>query len=155
MLSAFINHVRQAVRCEAALKRGGGCWFISLDVRGAEERYAGEPIDSRDPEQLFERRWAFNVLEAGFARLEKEYAACGHAGLFCRLVAYLQDDRDSPRYAEIAAALGMTEGAVRLAAHRMRNRLSVLIREELARSVPNATELEQELRHFIQVLSSA
>ncbi|MBI2928084.1 MAG: sigma-70 family RNA polymerase sigma factor [Verrucomicrobia bacterium] len=138
---------------ERAQKRGGGSEVISLDAASAEERYQLEPADERSPDKLFERRWAMTVLDQAAARLREIYAAEGKAILYDELKPFLSGDKNVPPYAEVATRLGLGEGAVKSAIHRLRLRQRELIREQVANTVSTAAEIDDEIRHLIAVLA--
>jgi RNA polymerase sigma-70 factor (ECF subfamily) len=135
-----------------AQKRGGGRRQISLDISSAETRYAAEPHDTATPEKIFERRWAFTLLERVLGRLRVEMTAAGKEELFDELKPTLAGEQ-SP-YAQIAERLGMTEGAVKVAAHRLRKRYRELIRDEIAQTVADGDEVDEELRDLMSALSA-
>lgn len=137
-----------------ALKRGGGVQVTSLDAGDAETRYLREPADPETPERIFERRWALTLLEEVLKRLRGEYAGGGRARLFDQLKDALTGEKSAVGYEEIARRTGMSEGAVKVAAHRMRRRYRDLLRAEIANTVAEPGEVEAELRHLIGVLSS-
>ena len=126
---------------------------ISLDDGTAEERYRREPADSRNAEQLYERRWAMTLLEQVLARLEQEFNALGNAALFAELQVFLLGEKAEQSQADIAAKLGLTEGAVKSAVYRLRRRYRELLLEEIAQTVTGTGEAEEELRHLFAVLS--
>jgi RNA polymerase sigma-70 factor (ECF subfamily) len=101
---------------------------------------------------LYERHWALAVLEQVLGRLESEYRAAGNAVLFDRLKEFLVGERGLRTQAEIATELGMTENAVKQAFHRFRQRYRVLLREEIAHTVAQPGDVEDELRHLVSVL---
>jgi RNA polymerase sigma factor (sigma-70 family) len=135
----------------AARKRGGGRAIGSLDLADAERRYAAEPADDRTPEQLFERRWALTLLDGVLAGLRSEYAAAGQELMFDRLKSSLTGE--GAPYSEAAAALGMTEGAVKIAAHRLRRRYRDRLRTAIAETVATPDDVEAEIRDLFTILS--
>lgn len=137
----------------AARKRGGRQVFISLDDQTNEDRYRLEPADERDPERLFERRWAQTILDQALARLRAEYATAGKAALYEVLKAFEPGEQASLSYAEASHRLGVTESAVKSMIHRLRQRHRQLIREEIAHTVSTAAEVDDELRHLIEICS--
>ncbi len=134
-----------------AQKRGGGRPSLSLDVAAGEARFSREPQSRDTPETLFERQWVFALLALVLENLAAESAAAGKAKLFAELRPHLQGDRQGVTYAEVAARQGMSEGAIKVAVHRLRQRYGELLREEIARTVSSAEEVDQELRHLIAV----
>ncbi len=133
-------------------KRGGGQVWEPLDTVYAERRYRQEPVDDLTPEKLFERHWALTVLEQVLARLQAEFATEGRAAVFDALKQFLTGGRPSARYAEVAARLGMTEGAVKVAVHRLRRRYRELLRAEIAQTVAGPDEIDDEIRHLLNCL---
>lgn len=136
-----------------AKKRGGDRQTFSLDATEAEYRYSLEPSDGLSPEKLFERSWALTVLREALVRLRVEFAESEKQGLFEQLKSYLQGNEDMRSYAETAAALGMTEGAVRVAVHRLRQRYGQLVRREIAQTVAGPDQVDEELRQLFAALA--
>ena len=136
-----------------AQKRGGGRSLIPLEGGAAETRYQVEPVDARSPDKLFEHRWAVTLLERVLERLQQEYAADGKAALFDELKGCLVQARAAVPYAEVGARLGLSEGALRVAAHRVRQRYRDVLRAEIADTVSGPAEVEEELRHLFRVLA--
>ena len=134
-----------------ALKRGGGQRILSLEGPEPEARYRREPTDTLTPERVFERQWALTLLAQVLARLEAETTAEGKAALFDALKAHLTGD-GATGYATTAARLGTTEGAVKTAAHRLRQRYRELLREEIAQTVAGLDEIEEEIRYLFACL---
>jgi DNA-directed RNA polymerase specialized sigma24 family protein len=130
-----------------AAKRGGGQTTLSLDFPDAERRYLVEPIDVRTPDQLFERRWALTLLDRTLRELRDEYVASGNDTLFDRLKDSLTGEGAS--HAAVAGELGMTEGAVKVAAHRLRKRYRERLREAVA---DTADDVDEEIRDLFQAL---
>jgi RNA polymerase sigma-70 factor (ECF subfamily) len=106
-----------------------------------------------DAEKLFERRWAISLLERVLERLEGEFVAAGKGAAFERLRDFLLGDRGSVTYHDTAAALGMTEGAVKVAVHRMRQRYRELFGEEIAQTVADPSDVDDELKQLFAILS--
>ncbi len=149
-LNHFLSDEWDRARAE---KRGGGQTFISLDDHTAEERYRLEPVDRMDAEKIYERRWALTLLEQVLRQLEAEFAATGKRPLFEQLKVFLLDEKGVGSYAESAARLEMTEVALRVAVHRLRQRYGELFRDEIAHTVARPDEIEEEVRHLLRVLS--
>jgi RNA polymerase sigma-70 factor (ECF subfamily) len=133
-------------------KRGGGQPLLSLDATEAEERYVAEPADTLTPARLFDKQWAATVLEFAVRNLAHEYAVAGKSELFEALKNYIWGD-STVSYAEIGAAHGLSEGAVKVAAHRMRERYRELLRLEVGRTVETPEQAEEELRDLIAIIS--
>ena len=134
-----------------ARKRGSGHAPLSLDATDAESRYAHEPADHASADKLYDRRWALTLLDQVLARLREEMAAAGKLAQFDALKFSLTGERCA--YAEIAITLGMSEGAVKVAVHRLRERYRDLIRAEIAETVATPEEIEEELRDLLAALS--
>ncbi len=132
----------------SAAKRGGTSPHIPFDGQKAEERYRLDAADQRTPDKLFDRAWATNLIQATYQRLEEEYALESKGRLFERLRVFLSGDRADLTCAEAGAELGMTEGAVKVAVHRLRRRYRDLLREQVAQTVHTAADLEEELRNL-------
>jgi RNA polymerase sigma-70 factor (ECF subfamily) len=154
-LLASLKHFMANERRDAAtLKRGGGRTLIPLD--GIESYDVSEVSrgDMLSPDLLYDRRWAFTVLDRVFARLREESERSLNPPLLQRLNTLLSDEPDRPSQAEIAREFGMTENAVKQAFHRLRNRYRQLLREEVADTVATPADIEDEMRHLIAALRS-
>ncbi len=136
-----------------AQKRGGGHVPVFLDAQTAEARYRLEPVDLMDAERLFERRWATALLGRVLERLEEEFSKSDRKPSFDQLRPFLLGEKGSVTYAEIAAASQMTAGAVKVAVHRLRQRYRELFREEVAHTVEQPSEVNEEVRHLFAVLT--
>ena len=133
-------------------KRGGRFQFLSLNEHAPEERYRLEPVDHRTPDKIFLKQWALAVLANALAALEAECATAGKGVLFGEAKAFLSDDPEDGEYAGIAGGLGMTEGAVRVAVHRLRRRYGELLRSEVAQTVEEPGQVHEELNCLITAL---
>ena len=136
-----------------AQKRGGGQRVLPLEVESAETRFQSEPPDPLTPEVIYERRWAQTLLETVFEQLRQAYEAEGKAALFAELKGSLTQARAAVPYAELAARLKLSEGALRVAVHRLRQRYRELLRAEIAHTVTEPGEVEEELRYLFRVLA--
>jgi RNA polymerase sigma-70 factor (ECF subfamily) len=134
-------------------KRGGQFSFISLDQEAAEERYLLEPAHSDTPEKEFMRQWALSVLDQVMKSLEIECAERGKGALFREAKTFLSGERDAGVYSGIAQRLGMAEGAVRVAVHRLRQRYGELLRNAIAQTVSTPEEVDEEMRFLLEALS--
>lgn len=132
-----------------AKKRGGGQAIVSLE--DLESRYGREPVDTLTPERIFERQWALALLNQVLSRLQAEMTANNKGLLFDTLKDHLTGNQ-SASHATIAARLGMTEGAIKTAAHRLRRRYRDLLREEIAQTVACPDEIEEEIRYLLDCL---
>jgi RNA polymerase sigma factor (sigma-70 family) len=149
-LKHFLSNERDR---EAAVKRGGRVTVVPLELENAEGRYQLEPPDNETPETVYERRWALTLLERTLRRLRREFDEAGKAPLFARLEGYLTGEQATVPYATLASDLGMTEGAVKVTIHRLRRRFGALLREEIAETVSDPAEVDEEIRELFRSLS--
>jgi DNA-directed RNA polymerase specialized sigma24 family protein len=152
LLSAMNHFLANEWDKARAQKRGGGAPLLPLQFDTAETRYSREPADSVTPEQDFERRWALTLLETVTRRLSAEYEQDGKGELFAALNPCLVGDRTAQPYEALARKLLLTEGAVKSAVHRLRQRYRAILREEIGSTVAGPGEVEEELRHLVAVL---
>ena len=136
----------------SAQKRGGHITHVPLDAEDAERRFASEP--DLAPDAMFERRWAMTLLEQTLSGLEAEFSTAAKAGDFQALKHCLTLDRGSICYPELASEMGCTEGAARVAVHRLRKRFRELFRENIAATLAEGEDVDMELKHVVAVLGS-
>ena len=136
-----------------ALKRGGDQQFISWDLAHAERLFQQEPVDESSPDRLFERHWALTLLERALEQLRAECLASGRRELFEQLQDFVTGESGPTSYAEAAARLGMSLSAVKSAIFRLRRRYHELVRKEVERTVSGPDEIEEELRHLLEIFS--
>jgi RNA polymerase sigma-70 factor (ECF subfamily) len=129
-----------------AQKRGGGTRVIALDGLSEAARQRIEPADGSSPDKVYDRQWALTVLERALKRLRTEFADAGREKVFEKLKEYLTGDAPARTYADVGAECAMSEGAVKVAVHRMRRRYRALLREEVAQTVSTPEEVEAEIR---------
>jgi RNA polymerase sigma-70 factor (ECF subfamily) len=153
LLGALKHYVADEYDKAHAQKRGAGQPLLSCDAREAEARYAVEPAELRTPESIYEYRWAMTVLGNALSRLCEECGRSGRARLYEELKGFVSGDEPANSYEEAAHRLGLKTGAVKSAIFRLRQRHHELVREEIARTVANPTELDDEIRHLIAVVS--
>src|SRR5215471_11267899 len=134
-----------------AHKRGGGM-VVPLEFSSGEERYQREPAHDETPERIFERRWALAVLDRVVERLRNEFILHGRPEHFEHLKVFLLGQSDAP-YAALAQELNTSEGALKVAIHRLRKRYRELFRQEIADTVADPAEVESELRHLAAMLT--
>jgi RNA polymerase sigma-70 factor (ECF subfamily) len=137
-----------------AQKRGGGRALLSIDPQAAEGRYCREPAHVETPEKLYERRWALTLLDQVLARLREEMTQAGKERLFEGLKAFLTGEARSASHREVATKLEMTEGAVKVAVHRLRRQYRELLREEIRRTLDESGKIEDEIRELFAALGS-
>lgn len=149
-LSHFLANEWDRARAQ---KRGGAVEIVPLQLDSAETRYGQEPADPLTPEQCYERRWVLALLDEVLNALRKEHVAADTEEMFDALKPCLVGDRQAQPYAALAAKLGMTEGAVKVAVHRLRQRYRQLLREEIANTVATPEEVNEEMHHLFAVLA--
>lgn len=137
-----------------AQKRGGGAAALSLDLAAAERRFELEPTETAaSPDRAFDRQWAVALLETVLRRMEEEYRSAAKAALFAALKQTLTGTRESQPYGELAAQLGVNEGAVKVAVHRLRKRYRACLQEEIAQTVASPAEAGEEMHHLFRTLA--
>ena len=139
---------------QTALKRGGGKAHLSIDFDGADGRYSLEPGHEVTAQRIFERRWALTVLERTLAGVAREFSESGRGELFEALKVYLVGEVGAPPYVETARRLGMTEGAVKVAVHRLRERYRAALRHEIAATVSDEAEVDREIAELFAALGN-
>lgn len=135
-----------------AQKRGGGRRAIPLDLESAESRYSLEPINDLSPEHLYEKKWALTFLDHVLNRLCDEFTAKGKAEQFQTLKAFLGSENGMDSYASAARALGISEAAAKVAAHRLRQRYREILRTEIAETVAEPGDVDDEIRRLRAIL---
>jgi RNA polymerase sigma-70 factor (ECF subfamily) len=155
LLAAMSNFIANHWRAERAQKRGGGAHVVSLDMNFAdgESRYRAEPAHSETAERLFERRWALSVLEQALTNLRDEMTAAGKGNQFAALRCYL-DDSQPANYEQTAQQLGMTEVAVRVAVHRLKEKYRRHLRGVVAQTIAAGEDIDAELQDLLAALES-
>jgi RNA polymerase sigma-70 factor (ECF subfamily) len=136
---------------DRAQKRGGGA-VVPLEFSSGEQRYQREPAHDETPERIFERRWALAVLDRVVQKLREEFVRHGRPEHFERLKVFLLGQSDTP-YAALAREMKTSEGALKVAVHRLRKRYRELFRQEIADTVADPAEVESELKFLAAVLA--
>jgi len=148
-LKHFLAHEWEKARAQ---KRGGRVRFVPLDFDTAESRCAPAAASRDTPDKVFDRHWALALLDVVLARLRKEYNDSGRDDLFLGLRPTLEGGRSGAPYRDLGGRLGLSEGAVKVAAHRLRLRYRELLRAEIANTVSGPEEVEEELRQLFAAL---
>lgn len=138
---------------ETAQKRGGGRTIVSIDVRDAEGRLLKDPAHGHTPERAFERSWAMALLERVFEQLRSEYETGDKAEAFAKLYVFLPKGERSQSYRDVAYELRMTEAAVKVAVHRMRQRFGALLRAEILQTVERPEDIDEEIARLFEAVS--
>jgi RNA polymerase sigma-70 factor (ECF subfamily) len=155
LITALKRFMAKEWRRASARKRGAGNVQVPIDTAFAESRYAADPAGQLTPEEAFDRQWALTLLDVTVQRLQAEFAAAGKASDFDALKGCLAAAHGTIDYGSVAGQLQVSEGAARVAAHRLRKRFRGLYREEISRTLSEDTDQEAELRHLAQVLARA
>jgi RNA polymerase sigma-70 factor (ECF subfamily) len=142
-------------RRPSAQKRGAGNAQVPIDTAFAERRYAADRAGQSTPEEAFDRQWALTLLDLTVQRLQAEFAAAGKANDFDALKGSLTAAYGAIDYSSVARQLKTSEGAARVAVHRLRKRFRELYREEISHTLSADADLEVELRYLAQVLARA
>jgi len=152
-LLAAINHFLSDEWDKARAQKRGGGRVIHLDSAVAESLYAQGHADGLAPERLFDQRWAITVLEEVYRQLRREYERDGKAALFESLRFSLMGERSAVPYADLAEKLQISEGAVKVAVHRLRQRYRQVLRELVAGTVSAPDEVEEEMRYLLRAVA--
>ena len=152
LLASAQNFLRNEWDRRKARKRGGGQKILALDFRQHDSKPSFEPADPSTPERLYERQWALGLLEQVMTRLRGEFAKAGKEGVFDGLKSTLSGAQPDTSLAEIAQALGITANAAKVAAHRLRKRYRELLRAEVAQTLADPVEVDDEIRQLFAAL---
>jgi RNA polymerase sigma-70 factor (ECF subfamily) len=152
LLSSLKNFLINEWKKENCERRGGGQRVISLDEEMAESRFVAEPAIAEASDSLYDRGWAAILLDRAMTALRAEFEQAGKRELFERLKVFVWGEKNAQPHAAMAEQLGMTEGAVRVAVHRLRQRYGELLRNEVAQTVSTPAEVNEELRYLVAVI---
>ena len=152
LLGSLKNYLSSEAERARCLKRGGEVEFISLNLQDAENRYRLEPIDTLTPDKVFAARWAVALLGEAMKRLRREYATPKKAATLDVLKAFLdvENSKAPPSYEEAAATLQVSVGAVKTLIHRLRKQYTVLVREEVERTVSEPGDVDAEIHELCE-----
>ena len=148
-LRHFLSNERDWDR---ALKRGGALVHVSLDFDDGERRYQLEPSSDLTPERIYERRWALQVLDEALTRVAETHVRAGRGPLFQQLKSTLTGN-DTLAYPDVAREFGTSEGALRVAVHRLRKQFAAALRATIAETVESPQEIDDELRYLLGVIA--
>ena len=146
----FLSNERDKV---LAKRRGGGYQIVPLLSQDAETRYSLEVADPASPDVMFERQWVFELLQQTIEMLRLEYSQANRLDWFEEMQGFLPGGQEVLSRAEIAQKWGLSANAVDVAIHRLRQRFGVLLRQKVAETVSSDSEVEEEIRHLMSVLS--
>jgi RNA polymerase sigma-70 factor (ECF subfamily) len=153
LLGALSHFLASEWKRARAQRRGGGRQILSLDWAAAERRLDLEPADRATPDKAFDKQWATALLDEVLKQLEEEYLAEGSAAVFQALKQTLAVRREVQPYADLARELRMSEGAVKVAVHRLRKRYRALLQSEIARTVASPEEVKEEMAYLFRAIA--
>jgi len=153
LLTALKRYVINEHERTTAARRGGRHVHLALDFEDAERAYAREQHAEDTPEQLFDRKWAAITLGRALQKLREEYDRAGKQAEADILLPYLTESSQLPSYKDAAAMLGISEDAVKVAVHRLRRRFGESLRLEVAETVRQPDEIEDEMRDLMRAVS--
>lgn len=154
LLTAFKNFLANEWDKAKALKRGGGRTSIPLDFESGEKRFRCEPIDDLTSDRLFDKQWALTLLEHVLNRLREESVCSEKQEQFELLKVFITGSSVPGGFAAVAGKLGMTTGAAKVAAHRLRQRYRAILRDEILQTVAEPSEVDDEIRSLFAILGS-
>jgi RNA polymerase sigma factor (sigma-70 family) len=154
LLASFTNFMANQRRAAGTIRRGGAVVMLSLTTVDFQARYDREPADPETPELLFQRSWVESLLLNVRTRLAEDYRIAGKADLFVLLEPHLTHRGDALPRAEISQRLNLSAAAVAMSLHRMRRRYGELLREEIAATVNNPEDVEDELRSLMEIVGT-
>jgi len=152
LLASLQHYLANDFARRTTQKRGSGVLPLALEFDGAEGRYRFEPAGKETPQTLFERRWALTVIERALGEVRREWEAASKVAEFESLKSCLLGDAPDGGYAAIARDISSTEGAVRVAVHRLRRKFQKRLRAEIAETVADPAEVDDEIRYLLRAL---
>lgn len=152
LLAAFKNFIANQRRASEAIRRGGAVDTVSLHAAEFESRYHLEPADQETPERLFQRSWVEELLARVRSLLAEEYRLAGKTQIFTLLEPHLTHATDAIPRAEIGQQLGLSSAAIAMSIHRMRRRYGELLRQEVAATLDDPADIEDELRDLMSII---
>jgi RNA polymerase sigma factor (sigma-70 family) len=154
LLTALKRYVINEHERATAARRGGRHVRLALDFDDAERTYALERRNEDTPERVFDRKWAAITLDRALQRLREECYQAGKGAEANALLPYLTDSSELPTYRVVAGELALTEGAVKVAVHRLRQRFGAILRLEVGETVLKPDEVADEMRELIRAVST-
>ena len=150
LLASMNNFLANHWRAENAIKRGGGQKFLSIDYELANDLYIGLTSEELSAERMFEKNWALSILEQTLEQVASQYEESGKRELFESLRGFLTGNDIA--YAELSLTTGMKEGALKVAVHRLRQRYGQQLRLQIAKTVEDPADVDQELNSLFRAL---
>jgi RNA polymerase sigma factor (sigma-70 family) len=157
LLASLQNYLSDEADRLRRLKRGGNVVVVPLDTKSAEDRYQLEPSDLLTADRIFDARWAVTLLDEAMNRLRRKYAAAGKTSMFETLKPFLDpaNSGESFSYAQVASSLQVSIGSVKTLIHRLRKQYTYILREEVARTVSDPAEVDDEIHALCDALVAA
>ena len=154
LVASLQNYLSDEVDRARCLKRGGNIEFVPLDTKAAEDRYQLAPLDFLTADRVFDARWAMTLLDEAMGRMRKEYAAHGKASVFETLKPFIDpiNSKAALSYEQVANALQVSAGSVKKLIFRLRKQYASLLREEVARTVSDPSEIDEEIHSLCEAL---
>lgn len=155
LLAAVKHYISNELTHRRAEKRGGGKppLPLSVSIGDGEHRYQHEPAVQADAESVFEERWALALLDNALERLREEYRSRDKTSLYQELKQFLPGGEPGYSYDQLAVNLGMSKGAARVAVHRLRSRYADAVRAEVAATLTDVQDVDEEIRYLVEILS--
>lgn len=154
LLSAIKNFIANQIDYQTAQKRGGGVKTLPMDFDQADQRLQLEPYHEQTPESVFLKQWALTLIEQARQAVRQEYVDSRKEPLFDTLQVFLSGDPADLSYREIAEKLEKSEGAIKVAVYRLRQRFHKQIRDEISRTVETEAEIDSEIQDLFEALRS-
>ena len=152
LLKAATNTLAERLRSERSVKRSGKVQTWSIDWSSAEDSLGLEPTDQQTPEQIFEHRWAMQVIGDAMAQLDKLNSDPARWNYYIRLRDYIAADQHALPYSELARELGVSESALRVQIHRLRKKFRDLLRRNVLNTLSDPADLDDEIAYLLRCL---
>ena len=153
LITALRRFMASAWRHASSQRRGAGQVHVPMDTTFAESRYAADGNSELRPDEAFDQQWAIALHDLTVERLQGEFTAAGKPDDFEKLKDCLMAARGAIDYGAIAARMGISEGAARVAVHRLRRRFREIYRQEISNTLSESEDIEAEVRHLAQALA--
>jgi RNA polymerase sigma-70 factor (ECF subfamily) len=152
LIASLKHFIAGEWRKSATQRRGGGQAYVPIDTAFAESRLATDH-HALGPDETYDQQWALTLLDLTVNRLKSEFEEVGKSADFETLKGCLMEGRGAIDYASVAGQLGLSEGAARVAVHRLRKRFREIFREEISHTLEDGAEVDEEMRHLAAALA--